>query len=469
MALIILFVRFIIMIIQCNSENIPQNSNKFLSIVFGNNMALQRNTTSNSLYGWSAQPNIEIDLILFNEGINSYNNNTYSSNKLSNQGGYYWKIYLPEIIGGFDNYTISITSTIGESILLYNIVFGDIFFCSGQSNMQFSMPAIFNASAEVLVADDYPFIRILSVGQDAGLPQASIPLDDVYSIQMPWIEGSSTTVNGSLVFSYYSAVCWLTAVELYNKPFLGSKIPIGLVSSNWGGTYIQSWTPNKIIIECNARYFYDDTDYVYFMWIYAISALVLLFVLGILSASGVAFKQLERNDNLLIPKQTRKYLFTASIILIIIVLCMIGVLFAGVFTLYNTEMPFNPDYSTINEFPWEILNVPGSVNVFQPGILFNTMIATFRDINFKGILWYQGESNVYDPKEYPCLQKGMLQSIRNLGDNWIDIPFIYVQLEPWDNGLDSQLSYLRTMQYSMLAETNNTAMITVADLGDPYR
>jgi sialate O-acetylesterase len=468
MNLIILLISFIL--IKCNSENnIPQNSNKFLSIVFGNNMALQRNTTTNSLYGWSAQPNILINLILLNKGINSYNNNSYSSNKLSNQGGYYWKIYLHEVIGGFDNYTISITSTIGETISLYNIVFGDIFFCSGQSNMQFSMPAIFNASAEVIIADDYPFIRILSVGQDAGLPQTSSPLDDVYSIQMPWIEGSSTSINGSLVFSYYSAVCWLTAVELYNKPFLDSKIPIGLVSSNWGGTYIQSWTPISIITECNAQYFYDEIDYVYFMWIYAISMLVLLFVLGILSASGFAFKQLERNENLLIPKQVRKYLFIASIILIFVVICMIGVLLAGVFNLYNTEMPFNPDSSTINEFPWEALDVPGSVNVFQPGILFNTMVAPFRDFNFKGILWYQGESNTWDPKEYPCLQKGMLQSMRNLGDNWIDIPFIYVQLEPWDNGLDSQLPYLRTMQYSMLAETNITAMISVADLGDPYR
>jgi hypothetical protein len=54
--------------------------------------------------------------------------------------GYYWKVDIPAKKGGFTQYSINVTSSGGQSAHLRNVVFGDVYMCSGQSNMQLGVP-----------------------------------------------------------------------------------------------------------------------------------------------------------------------------------------------------------------------------------------------------------------------------------------------------------------------------------------
>ena len=102
------------------------------------------------------------------------------------------------------------------------------------SNMQFAIPAIANSSQETQRANNYPNIRLFSVGQKTS---SKTPLTNLGSIQEAWSVASNNTVNDGNGFGIFSAVCWIFGRELFDG--LGGAVPIGLVSSNWGGTPVR--------------------------------------------------------------------------------------------------------------------------------------------------------------------------------------------------------------------------------------
>jgi hypothetical protein len=100
--------------------------------------------------------------------------------------------------------------------------------------MQFAIPAIANSSTETQRANNYPNIRLFSVGQGSS---SKTPLTKLNTIQETWSVASNTTVNNGNGFGIFSAVCWIFGRELFDG--LGGAVPIGLVSSNWGGTPVE--------------------------------------------------------------------------------------------------------------------------------------------------------------------------------------------------------------------------------------
>ncbi|XP_043850145.1 sialate O-acetylesterase [Dromiciops gliroides] len=124
---------------------------------------------------------------------------------------------------------------------VYDVLFGDVWLCSGQSNMEMSVSQIFNASEEEEKAFAYPFIRILTVA----LVKAEEELEDLTSIDLPWSLPTPKNL-GHGNFTYYSAVCWLFGRYLYDT----LKYPIGLVSSSWGGTPIEAWSSWRSLQAC---------------------------------------------------------------------------------------------------------------------------------------------------------------------------------------------------------------------------
>lgn len=106
--------------------------------------------------------------------------------------------------------------------------------------MQFSLNAALNASAEIADAAAHPLIRLFTVGQGGGMGD-SAPLRDFSSIEQNWTAASPSAVgNGD--FTYFSALCYLFARGVQESQ--GSPtLPVGVVSANWGGTCLSSWTP----------------------------------------------------------------------------------------------------------------------------------------------------------------------------------------------------------------------------------
>jgi len=133
-----------------------------------------------------------------------------------------WSLYLsPGEAGGPFQMLVKGTN----SIVLNDVLVGDVWVASGQSNMEFPMTELTNANIEIAAAR-YPKIRIFRVDhRPSDYPRSNV---DAKTWALCTPEGVSNS----------SAVAYYFARELYQK----MNVPIGLVESFWGGTPAESWT-----------------------------------------------------------------------------------------------------------------------------------------------------------------------------------------------------------------------------------
>lgn len=110
-------------------------------------------------------------------------------------------------------------------IILNDIAFGDVYLCSGQSNMEMSVGDAFEAEEEIDASIHYPHLRLATVERTI----AYWARDDVRSKgpQAWWRSGPDAVAGGS--FGYFSAACYFTGRDVYTA--LQGLIPIGLVVS----------------------------------------------------------------------------------------------------------------------------------------------------------------------------------------------------------------------------------------------
>ncbi|NWX28044.1 SIAE acetylesterase, partial [Notiomystis cincta] len=129
-----------------------------------------------------------------------------------------------------------------ENVTLQDIYFGDVWLCSGQSNMAMTLLQVANASQELAAATRYPYVRIFA----AAPARSDVELEDLEKISLPWSIPTAAENLGHGNFTYFSAVCWLLGRSLYEA--LGS--PIGLVEVAWGGTPIEAWSSRRALQAC---------------------------------------------------------------------------------------------------------------------------------------------------------------------------------------------------------------------------
>lgn len=144
-----------------------------------------------------------------------------------------WQIELAPIskVGG--SHTMRIRGR--NEIKIEDVVVGDVWICSGQSNMQWSVTQAMNAKKEIAAAK-FPKIRLFSVPHVA-TPE---PADDV---KAKWLRCSPATVKD------FSAVGYYFGRALHANLHSGlSRVPIGLIDSSWGGTPVEAWMPAKLLV-----------------------------------------------------------------------------------------------------------------------------------------------------------------------------------------------------------------------------
>jgi sialate O-acetylesterase len=129
------------------------------------------------------------------------------------------------------------------TITIHDILFGDVWLCSGQSNMQFTVNMMFNATEEIANAGNFPKIRLFTTS----LIPSAIPIEELLGIALNWSVASPKTVGGPS-WDYMSAVCWLYGRMIHQS--LGGR-PIGLIATSWGGTPVEFWMPPKALQDCN--------------------------------------------------------------------------------------------------------------------------------------------------------------------------------------------------------------------------
>ncbi len=177
------------------------------------------------------------------------NNNIYhtisSSSSANSTDASIWSVTLDAQTeeGPFQvNVTHTLANESLETITLNDVLFGDVWICSGQSNMEFSVSQMFNGSIEIQNAGNYPKVRLFTVGQ----APAFTPQEEIITIAMQWSVASPTSVGSGAT----SAVCWLYGRMIQEG--LGGR-PIGLIHTSWGGTYIEYWTPPEVLIDCGIQ------------------------------------------------------------------------------------------------------------------------------------------------------------------------------------------------------------------------
>lgn len=177
--------------------------------IFGDHMVLQRDKPI-TIWGWAA-PKEKITIQL----------NKQSKSVVTGKNGE-WRISLgPEGAGGPFQLIVKGKNTITIS----DILIGEVWLCSGQSNMEWTVLNSLNPAEEIRKAN-YPTIRHIKIPNTvASEPQHDIPNGD-WKICTPSNAGE------------FSAVGYFFARELTRE----LNVPVGLINSSWGGTHSETWT-----------------------------------------------------------------------------------------------------------------------------------------------------------------------------------------------------------------------------------
>ena len=340
-----IFLKKLLLILIVLGGNLYATAQVKLPALVGDNMVLQQNAKVN-LWGWAA-PNEKIKIQLGWQ--------TAPVAITANSDGT-WKTAVNTPQGSEKKYNITIEAT--NKINLQNILIGEVWICSGQSNMYFPVgkeektwkTGVVNYEEEIKNAT-YPNIRIFTV-----LTKASQkPLDDVTG---SWEECSPNSVKT------FSAVAYFFGRDLYQK----LNIPIGLISTSWGGTKAEAWTSQNVLEE--------NPDF-----------------LSILENDA-------KNEKLHQEKLENYYS-----------------------NLKKERIANNNDLSKSE------LKKPKKEENKTSYVLYNAMLHPLINYTMRGVIWYQGESNAEQAYLYRSLFPAM---VKNWRSDWNqgDFPFYYVQITP---------------------------------------
>jgi sialate O-acetylesterase len=191
-----------------------------LPAIFGDNMVLQQQQ-SVPVWGWAA-PGAEVTV-------------KFSGQSTSTHAGTdgKWLVKLGKLKATFTPQTLVVES--GETKNFTNILVGEVWLASGQSNMekpigkQPGQKPVLNAEAE-LAAANFPGIRIFKIEKTlAATAQNELPKNS------GWLSCSSNALDGIS----FSAAAYFFGREVHTN----LNVPVGLIESSWGGTRIEPWTP----------------------------------------------------------------------------------------------------------------------------------------------------------------------------------------------------------------------------------
>ncbi|HVV71187.1 MAG TPA: sialate O-acetylesterase, partial [Verrucomicrobiae bacterium] len=192
----------------------PAHASVRLPKVFSSHMVLQREKPL-TFWGW-ADPGESVTVRV--AGL--------SNQTKANERGE-WKLTLGELKAG-GPFEVEITGS--STLRLEDVMIGEVWLCSGQSNMEMGVRSVNNGQEEIAQAN-YPGIRLLMV-PNRWTPEPQNDVDASWKVCTP-----ENIAEGG--WGGFSAAAFFFGRELHKQ--LG--VSIGLIDSDWGGTRIESWTP----------------------------------------------------------------------------------------------------------------------------------------------------------------------------------------------------------------------------------
>ena len=344
-----------------------------------------------------------------------------------------------------------------------NVLSGELWLCSGQSNMEFPVEgwtSLMDADHVVSTARN-PDIRLLQVKKRV----AFSPQDDIETNMGGWVEAAPNTMD-------FSAIAYLYAKELRDS----LKVPVGVIDATWGGTPAEAWTSYGFLKgvpgfegelsameSCgfDASRLRENYEKEMGVW------------MKLAQKGGEEIRPGDKLTGNVFPADYFERIgFGNGFDGIVWVQKEIDVpaedagkpmtLKLGAIDDEDVTYLNGVDFSSLPKKP---ASIEGSS---YPTVLYNAMIHPLRNLPIKGVLWYQGCANVGRAEQYETLFKSLINNWRDTWDS--EFPFYFVQLAGWlapqSVQPDSEWAALRNAQSKAL-QLPNTAMVSAIDLGNP--
>ncbi len=151
-----------------------------------------------------------------------------------------WKIELTPLQLSVTPQDLTVKGDI--TITLHNILVGDVWLCSGQSNMEYPMDRLWKKYAAPKKGNDVAAEELANPNKPDAIRYIYVERTLNKIPELPsngWVNGNDTIVR------YISAIGYFFAKEIYQE----TKVPIGIISSSWGGTRIEEWTPDWMYLQ----------------------------------------------------------------------------------------------------------------------------------------------------------------------------------------------------------------------------
>jgi sialate O-acetylesterase len=333
-----------------------------------------------------------------------------------------WRVDLPPLATNATGQTLTVT---GKNTLTFqDVLIGDVWLASGQSNMEFQLREALNAQQAIPQATN-PELRLFVVAHQPGIE----PKTDIQGSWMVCTPQTATT---------FSAVAYFFGQNLQQA----LHRPIGLVGSYWGGTHIETWisfdklqtvpsaAPTLANVQKQRDAFPKDpagqaavmADF---------NARLLNWRTKIIPDYVAAVKKWQADD-------------------------------AAAKTAGKPE----PPHPILSENQPQSPDGEGG----EATALFNGMIAPLIPFAMKGVIWYQGESNSENGGGvYSVLLQDLISDWRSRWNEG-DFPFLIVQLANFDPGqidpVDSGAARVREAQFQTVQKDPHTGLAVTLDLGN---
>jgi len=326
-----------------------------------------------------------------------------------------WMVKLPPLSAGSSSVTMTVA---GKNTLTFSdVLVGDVWVCSGQSNMAFAVP-----KAEAGEAKD-PQIRFYGVPDRASFqPESDIPAK--------WVVCTPETTGK------FSSVAYYFARELRST----LKRPIGLIGAYWVGSGAAPWVSISGLRKEPSLKCYVDA---YEQRLAAYPQSVAIYP-ALMEAYQAAQTKWEQNYGETYREARKKWGEEWS-------------------KSQKAGTPEPPKPPMPPEAPGPPLPPEGGGRV--PSSIFNGMVAPLVPYGIKGAIWYQGESNHARPLEYKTLLSRLIADWR---ENWGqgDFPFLVVQLPNFQQAVQSW-PFVRESQLKTVQSVPNAGLAVTIDVGEP--
>lgn len=282
-----------------------------------------------------------------------------------------WVIRLDPMPASAEGRELVVSSETGtRSAKLTDILVGDVWLCSGQSNMGWSMAgcaARYEPIKLRLEKANNPLLRL-------GTVPYSSPQEALTDVDATWLPADPKSAGK------FSAIGYMFGEIIQSEV----GVPVGIIDSSRGGTWIENWTPAEIVQS---------------------------------SSGNEAYLEEHRKALEAYPEARRVYESE---------LAEFNVRFPDKTALEAENAARLADGKNLVQRPAE---PRGPEHYNRPGSLFNGMIAPILPYALKGVLWYQGEGNVWNFSTYDQKMTTMIKSWRGLWEQE-KLPFFMAELAP---------------------------------------